>query len=398
MSAPAIAGLSAWSAPAEVEAYVATELTEFFATRIEPYSLARDEACQPIPRGVFEQAAELGLLNYLVPQDAGGLGGSRRVFGLLLEQMGYFCDDAAFPSMLSMFADIPTVIHRTGRPGLVERYVRPMAEGRRFGTFAFTDYGDAFTFDTRVVHKADAYVVNGVKCLQTGGLLADAFITYARDENEDLCVLLVDRADPGVSTVPIRTMGLRSAGLSQLTLQNVAIDEERKLSSSDGLADAQVFLNSRRLYTVCPFIGAMRRMIEICVRHLDNTIREGRPLTQAQTVQARLGNMYAKCLTSEAILHDALDRIERGETNEVFDATISAAKFILAENVVDVGERALRLTGWRGYSDQLPLERMHRAAIAALTAQTAQDILQINLGVLAMAQLFFQDQVGRKKL
>jgi butyryl-CoA dehydrogenase len=396
-SAPAVVGLSAWCAPAEVEAYMAAELTEFFATKIDPFGLERDEACEPIPREVFGRAAELGLLNYLIPREAGGWGGSRRVFGLLLEYMGYFCEDAAFPSMLSMFADIPNVIYRSGRSELIEDYVRPMAQGEKFGTFAFTDYGDAFTFQTRAVRTGNGYVVKGVKCLQTGGLLADAFVTYARDENEGLCVLLIDRSDPGVSLVGVPTMGLRSAGLSQLTLRDVEVPAERRLGGPDGLADAQVFLNSRRLYTVCPFVGAMRRMIEICIRHLDSTIREARPLTQAQTVQARLGEMYATRLTSEAILHNALDTIERGEANDVFDATVSAAKYVLAENVVEVGERALRLTGWRGYAKQYPLERMYRAAVAALTAQTAQDILQINLGVLAMSHLTLQDQAERSR-
>lgn len=393
----AIERLSPWATPAEVEAFVETELSEFFATELDPYATDRDEDCEPIPRSIFERSSQLGLLNYLIPKQAGGLGGSRRVFGLLLEHLGYCCADLSYPSMLSMFADMPNSIYRGGRPELIERYVRPMAEGRRFGTFAFTDYGEVINFATRVLRKGNRYVLNGVKVLQTGGLLADVFITYARDEHDDIRVFLVDRDDPGVSTVPVRTLGLRSAGFSQLTLEDVVLDEGRALNDSDGLADAQVFLNSRRLYTVCPFVGGMRRMIEVCVRHLDGVIREARPLTQAQRVQARLGDMYAKRLTSETILHSALDRIERGEANEVFDPYISAAKYILTENVVDVGEQAIRLTGWRGYSKVLPIERMYRAALAALTAQTAQDILEINLGVIAMAHLALEDQARSRR-
>jgi alkylation response protein AidB-like acyl-CoA dehydrogenase len=95
--------------------------------------------------------------------------------------------------------------------------------------------------------------------------------------------------------------------------------------------------------------------------------------------------MYAKLLTSQAILHDALDRVGRGELNEMFDPSISAAKLVLTENVIDVGEQAIRLTGWRGYSKELPFEQFYRAAMAALTGQTAQDVLEINLGVVAMA-------------
>jgi len=271
-----------------------------------------------------------------------------------------------------------------------------MATGEKLGTFAYTDYGDAFDFQTRVVRKGDQFVVTGVKCLQTGGVHADVFVTYARDEKDDMRVLLVDRNDPGVRTTPVRTVGLRSAGLTRLELDGVVLDAERDLSGSDGLADAQMFLNSRRMFIVCPLVGAMRYIIETCVRHLDTVIREGRPLTEAQTVQARLGSMYAKQVTSRAILHDALDRIGRGEINEMFDPTISAAKYVITENVMNVCERAIRLTGWRGQSHELPFQLIYRSSMAALTGQTPQDLLEINLGVIATSHVRLRDEIRKR--
>lgn len=384
---PAIGQLGEHASPAEVHRSVRAELADFFSTWINPHATSRDEDCEVIPRAAFEHAAKVGLLNYLIPREVGGMGGSRRTFGMLLEHIAYFCDDVSFPSMLAMYADVPNVIHRSGQIALIEEYVRPMARGQKLGTFAYTDYGDAFDFQTRVERRGDRYVLNGVKCLQTGGMLADVFVTYARDENDDMKVMLVDRNDPGVSTRPVKTLGLRSAGLTQLRLEDVTLPEGRRLSGSDGLAQAQTFLNSRRMFVVCPFVGAMKRLIEVCIRHLDTVIREGRPLTQAQTVQARIGNMTAKQVTSEAILHDALERIGRGEINQMFDPVISAAKLVITENALDVAEQAIRLTGWRGYSHELPFERIYRAFMAALTGQTAQDVLEIQLGVVAISEL-----------
>jgi len=390
-----IARLAADATPDEVSAYAADELARFLDSEVNPGAPEREEDREVVPRAAFAAATRIGLLNYLLPTDVGGTGGSRRVFGLLLEQMGTLCDDMAFPFMLSMYADIPTVVLAAGQPALVDRYVKPMAAGEVLGTFAFTDYGDAFEFRTRAERKGDRWVVSGVKCLQTGGALADVFVTYARDEHDDIRVLLVDRADAGVSTVPVTTLGIRSGGLTQLALDGVELPAERDLSGPDGLADAQMFLNSRRLFQVCPLVGAMRRMIEVSVRHLDGVIREGRPLTQSPAVQGRLGRMYAQYLTSRVVLHDALERMGRGEVNPVYDPVISAAKYVVTENAVEVGERAIRLTGWRGYTTVLPLERMHRAVIASITGQTAQDILEINLGVIAMARLALADQVER---
>lgn len=378
MTKLSIAQLGPHATPAEVRAVVASELGAFFASEINPQAGARDEACEVIPRAAFEYAAQIGLLNFLLPREVGGLGGSRRTFGLLLEHVGYFCDDPAFPSMVAMFADIPDAIYRTRRPALLERYVQPMARGQKFGTFAYTDHGDAVDLQTKVVRREGRFVLNGTKCLQTGGALCDVFVTYANDERGDMQVFLVDRNDPGVHLTPVSTLGLRSAGLTQLRLEDVALDEDRLLGGG-----AQRFLDSRRMFIVCPFVGAMQRLIEVCVRHLSSVVRDGRPLTQAQAVQARLGGMKAKQIASRAILHDALDRIGRGEIDEV----ISAAELTITEIAVEVGERALRLTGGRGDGQELPVQRMCRAFLAAITGQAAQEMLEIDLGVQAIAEV-----------
>ncbi|GAB4510700.1 MAG: acyl-CoA dehydrogenase family protein [Haliangiales bacterium] len=367
----------------------AEHLGAFFDQEVNPGAAERDETRTVIPRSTFTRAAEIGLLNYLLPSDVGGLDGSRRLFGLLLEQVGYYSEDPSYGTMLAMFADVPNVIYRAHGPAapiLTDRYVRPMARGELLGTFAYTDYGDAFAFQARCRQDGDGFVLHGVKCLQTGGELADLFVVYVRDEQNGMKVFLLERDQPGLSLTPVTTMGHRSAGLTQLHMDDVRVPASHLLSTQDGLADAQVFLNSRRIYVVCPLVGVMQRTTELCTSHLGTVIREGRPLTQAQTVQARLGNMSARCQCAQAILHAALDRIDRGEVNDVFDPFISSAKFMLTEHAVEVCERAIRLTGWRGYSDELPFGRFYRAAMGALTGQTAQDVLEIQLGVIAIAQ------------
>ncbi len=370
----------------EVSEYAAKTLAPFFEKEVNPGAAERDEKQVVVPRRIFEHAARLGILNYLIPEEVGGGGGNRRIFGMILEEIGYYTDEASFATMLAMYADVPNVIYRTGKTSLVERFVKPMARGEILGTFAYTDYGDAFDFKARCTRKGKSFVLNGTKCLQTGGAIADVFVVYVEDEHRRMKIFLIERDQPGVSLIPITTLGLRSAGLTQLHLENVEVDEERLLNDSDGLGDAQIFLNSRRLFVVCPMVGGMRRILEECARHLGTIIREGQPLTQAQTVQARLGRMSAQAMTSQAILHSALDHIDSCRVNEIFDPFVSAAKFTITEAGIALSERAIRLTGWQGYSNLLPYERHFRAFLSALTGQTAQDVLEIQLGVLAIAQ------------
>lgn len=370
----------------EVSEYAAKILAPFFKKKVNPGAAERDENQVVVPRKIFEHAARLGILNYLIPREVGGGGGSRRIFGMILEEIGYYTDEASFATMLAMYADVPNVIYRTGKTSLIEHFVKPMARGEILGTFAYTDYGDAFDFKARCTRKNELFILNGTKCLQTGGAIADVFVVYVEDEDRRMKIFLIERNQPGVSLIPITTLGLRSAGLTQLHLKDVEVHEERLLNASDGLGDAQVFLNSRRLFVVCPMVGGMRRILEECTRHLGTIVREGQALTRAQTVQARLGLMSAQAMTSQAILHTALDHIESSRVNEVFDPFVSAAKLMITEAGIALSERAIRLTGWQGYSNILPYERHFRAFMSALTGQTAQDVLEIQLGVLAVAK------------
>jgi alkylation response protein AidB-like acyl-CoA dehydrogenase len=115
-------------------------------------------------------------------------------------------------------------------------------------------------------------------------------------------------------------------------------------------------------------------------------IRYGAPLTQQQAVQAKLGRMYVRCETARAVLHDALNLWTAGARNQLFDSTSSAAKYTIVENAIALAQDAIDLTGWRGYSNDLPYERMLRAFMSGIAGQTAQDVIEILLGNHVVAQ------------
>jgi alkylation response protein AidB-like acyl-CoA dehydrogenase len=377
------------AAPDRVHGWVRDHLAAFFAGSVNPGAADRDATGTPLPVELFRPAADLDLFGYLLPASCGGAGGDRRTFGLLLEQIGYFCQELEYAALLSMYADVPVVIAAAGSPELVDRYVRPMSRGRCFGTFAYTERTDAFDFGCRVRPTADGYLVDGEKCLQTGGHLADVFLTYVRDDRDDLQLFLVDRGDPGVCVEPVATAGFRSAGLTRLTLRQVSLPRSRLLVGVDGLSHAQRFLNQRRLFVACPMVGRMKAIIESCVTHLGGVVRQGVPLTRHEAVQAKLGRMLIRYEAARAVLHDALARWAAGAHNPLFDPVVSAAKYTIVENALAVGMDAVQLTGWLGYSRELPYERYLRGFMAGIAGQTAQDVLEILLGneVVARSEL-----------
>jgi alkylation response protein AidB-like acyl-CoA dehydrogenase len=347
---------------------------------VNPGAADRDAAGTPLTAAAFAPAAVAGLFGYLVPAAHGGAGGDRRTFGLILEHLGHACEELEYASLVSMYADIPAVIAAAGRPDLTDRYVLPMITGKRFGTMAYTERTDAFDFGCRVIAAGGGFEVTGDKVLQTGGHLADVFLTYVRDDRDDLRAFLIERGDPGVTVEPVPTSGFKAAGLTRLTLDRVSLDAGRQLVRVDGLSHAQLFLNQRRLFIACPMVGRMRAILEHCARYLSGVIRHGQPVNGFQAVQARLGRMRIRYETSRAVLHDALDRLGAGDYNGLFDPVISAAKYAVVDNAIALAMDAVHLTGWMGYSRELPYERYLRGFMGGIAGQTAQDVLEILLG------------------
>jgi alkylation response protein AidB-like acyl-CoA dehydrogenase len=364
----------------EIAQQTTTRFGRFIAERINPGAEERDISNTSIPRAALEEAARLGLLTMSLPPDVGGEGVSPFVWGVVLEQVAYLCQDAAFPLVL-MYADVARAIHQAGRPDLRERYVLPMARGERFGAFAYTEGRDPFSFATVIEPRGEGYVVNGWKDIITGGLMADVFMTYVRRQDGDLCVVLIERQDPGVTITPVPTMGLRAAGLASLRLTDVYLPRDRVLVPADGLGHIQRFLNQRRVFTASGFLGRMRALVEECMACLSATIRYGLPLTQFSNVQAALGRLYVAVHSSRVVYHDALKRLDGRDFDPLWDPVISAAKYYIGQQAVEAGQTILHLTGARGYLTGQGFERYARDVMGLIANAGAQDVLEVDLGV-----------------
>jgi len=354
---------------------------DLISEQINPGAAARDAANTPLPRAVLRDAARLGLVGMPLPRDAGGEGCDCYTWGMVLEEVAYLCDDLSFPLVISLFAAVGATIYDSGRPDLIERYVRPLARGERFTSFAFSEERDAFSFQSTAQKDGDGYVLNGHKVIVTGGLLADAFMTYVRAEGGDLAVILVERDDPGVEVTPVHTMGVRAAGLARVRLDHVRVPADRALLAFDGLGHVQRFLNQRRLFLSCGAVGRMRWALDACVRLLSETERYRMPLTDMQAVQATLGKLFVSVETSRVVAHHGLRRLASEAYDPVWDPHLSAAKYYLTEQALDVGQAVLRLTGGRGYDSRYGFERYLRDVAGLISGSGAQNILEVDLGI-----------------
>ena len=347
-----------------------------------------DRMSIPIRREVLIEAARCGLLGASLPRRVGGLGMSHQVWGRALERIGYLCDDSSFTLVISLFQSVASMLMTSGNALLVERYAAPACTGERLVAFAYTEEADAFSIRSTMKQRNGDYVINGSKTMVTGGMIADSYMTYVRNEAADeMAVVLIDRNTPGVHVHPIETMGLRASGLASIRFDSVRLSKEQVITTENGLDHVQSFLNPRRGILCCAAIGRMQHIVDECVKMLSETVRYDAPLTSMQLIQARLGRMQMKVHISRALIDPALDCLDHNAATDLFGEIISTAKHEITENAIAVALDSIRLTGARGYMHSNQFERYLRDFCGLISGAGSQDVLEVNLGALAIARL-----------
>ena len=345
----------------------------------------RDTAELPPPPEIMRQAGESGLQGLPLPKEVGGAGVDRLTWGMVLEQIGYLCGDTGFPHLISINATIAQLVYEAGRAALVNDYVIPIAAGNCTAGIAYSEDSDAFDFQTRLRAHGDAFLLSGRKHYITGGLLADVFLTYALDEYGDMRALMAHRADRGVVVSRADALGYRSTAAGTVTFTDVVVTPERMVVDTDGLTHAQRLLSDQRLWIVCAPLGRAQGILEECIARLERTHRYGERLAEFRNVQVSLGRMFIALEAARNMLYRALTHLDDGAAEPVFDPIVSAAKCFVVDQIRLVIDLALRLEGGYGYYGHPDLGRYLRDYTGLVIAGGTQDILEANLGALAVA-------------
>lgn len=371
----------------DIEAITKNMFGDFIENEVNQKVLERDAAGIALSADIYDKACALGLIAHSLPADIGGKGCDALEWGKILEQVGYLSIDCGFPLVMSLRAGLINTLLRAGREDITQRFVLPMAQGKRAPAFAYTDGTDPFSFQTLAVRTDGGFILNGKKLYVTGGATADTFMLYARRNDQgydDLNVFLVEKHDPGFTILPSDVAGLRSAGISNLVLKDVFVPEDRVLVSHDGLSHVQRFLNDRRVFLVCPLLGRMQAILETCIADLDTKLRYGNPLTSMQHTQARIGRMLQLVEVSRATVYRALEKQCSKNFDPYWDATSSIAKLTVVENAIEMVQIAQRLIGGDGYLREMHYERYLRDFCGFIPGGGSQETLTVDLGINAI--------------
>lgn len=273
------------------------------------------------------------------------------------------------------------ILAEMGTPEQKDRWLRPLLAGQAYSAFALTELDNAGSdptgLTTTAVRDGDDWIINGHKWFISNASIADFFIVVA--------VTDPDAPSHGRTSqfiVPADSAGLRIVrdipsldhgateknlygGHSEVVFDGVRVPAHAILGGvGEGFAIAQKRLGPGRIHHCMRWIGQAQRAFDMLCERATYRWAHGSVLGDKQTVRAWIADSAAEIQAARLMtLHAAWVIDQQGVRAARKD--IALIKFYGASVLHNVIDRAIQVHGSLGYSDDLPLAWMYKAARAA---------------------------------
>ncbi len=345
-----------------------------------------------MPQAAWTKLADSGLFGFPVSEQAGGAGRPALDTVIAFEGLGLGCPDLGFLFAANAHlwgAVLPLSLH--GSDEQIARWLPPLMDGRRIGAHGVTEHStgsDVRAMQTSIEQHGEGLRIRGEKAYITCGPRAETFLIYARDarvpsERAELGAVLLERAD-GVTTELQPKLGLRGAPMGTVGFADLEIPGDRAIGAhGSGMAMFSTSLEWERACVFGPFVGAMERQLERCVRHARRRRQFGRPIGKFQAISHRIADMKTRLDVSRLLLYRAAAAKEGGRRAPVEAAQ---AKLYIGEAFLESSIDAVRIAGGAGYlEDAAAAEELRDAMGGPLFSGTSDIQKNIVAGFLGLS-------------
>ena len=373
-------------------------MKDFVRTEIMPLETLSDRFRTPegqallkrITAPMKEEVKRQGLWAAHLPPEMGGGGFGQVALGLMHEVLGA-CVYA--PSVFGNNAPDSgnaELLAVGGTPAQKAQWMEPLLAGDIRSCFSMTEPGagaDPTLLTTNAVRDGDEWVVNGHKWFSSNGSIADFLLVMVKTNLDpdaspykSYSMMIVPRKTPGVNIVrDVPTMGEpdhrtgEPGGHSEILYDNVRVPFDNIVGGEAGIGQgfalAQQRLGPGRIHHAMRWLGQSRRAFDmLCERSLTRYVH-GSILADKQMIQEWVAESYAEMQAARLLTLQAawtMDQLHAaGKHYSDARKEIAIIKFWGAKVLYNVIDRAIQVHGSLGYTTDLPLEGMYRAARAA---------------------------------
>lgn len=327
-----------------------------------------------------EQVKERGLWAAHLPPELGGGGFGQVKLGLMHEILGQCRYAPGIFGNQAPDSGNAELLAIGGTDEQKERWMHPLLRGELRSCFSMTEPGagaDPTLLSTRAVLDGDDYVIDGHKWFSSNASHADFLIVMAVTDPDvspyqGSSMIIVPADAPGVTIVrdiPVMDHPTHSPALygghAEVLYEGVRVPRENLVGNpGDGFRLAQQRLGPGRIHHAMRWLGQSKRAFDMLCERAVSRHTHGSALADKQMVQDWVATSAAEMQAARLMtLHAAwtMDRV--GASNSRTE--IGMVKYWCAGVLHDVIDRAIQVHGSLGFSGDMPLEEMYRAARAA---------------------------------
>jgi alkylation response protein AidB-like acyl-CoA dehydrogenase len=347
------------------------ERARAFSREVARPRAAAVDASGEYPWDVVKALGQAGFLGMTIPEAYGGQGRSFLDAVLVTEQVAMSCTVTARVVVeTNMGAIAALMAYGTEKQKKLAASLVLAGDKPAICITEPEAGSDAGAMTTRADKRGNAYVLNGRKHWITGAGVSRLHLIFARvfdERGEEQGIggfLAVAEDAKGLRLVKReRTMGLCGMPEGELAFENLEIPADMVLMPPSGFrrgfAELMNAYNSQRVGAGTVAMGIAAGALDHALAFAKEREQFGRPIAEFQGLQWMLADMQTRLTAARLILYAAAR--SRGPEGLFPDPTLSAqAKIFASESAIAIVNDALQIHGARGYSRDLPLERMAR--------------------------------------
>lgn len=301
---------------------------------------------------------------------------------LVVEQVARVCGTTA-RIVVEGNAGAVSAIGRLGSDEQKSKYLPWVSQGEK-PAIAITekDAGSAATqMKTTARLEGDVWIVDGDKCWITGAGSSRLYLVFARFDGAPgaagIGALLLERDMPGFRIGRREpAMGLRGLPEGELIFERCRVPRDNLLVGAGGFKVLMSAYNCQRVGAAAVALGLAQGSYEQAVSFAQERRQFGRPIAEFQGLRWMFADMTTQLDAARLLVYRAAANAGQGFPSRQ-EAAI--AKLFTSEMAITVTNTALQMFGARGYSRDLPLERMVRDArmftIGGGTAQVMRNVI-----------------------
>lgn len=332
------------------------------------------------PIFLVQRFAELGVFGPTIPTTFGGGGLDYISYGLIMQELER--GDSGLRSVASVQSSL--VMYPIFEFGTAEqqlKYLPKLASGDLLGCFGLTEPDNGSNpgaMATNFKDMGEYYLLNGAKMWITNAPLADIAVVWAKNEDNRIFGLIVEREMEGFSTPEIHgKWSLRASCTGELIFDNVKIPKANLLTKKSGLGAPLMCLDSARYGIAWGAIGAAMDCYDCAKNYAMQRIQFGKPIASFQLIQKKLAEILTEITKAQLLAWRLGTLMEEGNAST---AQISLAKRNNVEMALSVAREARQILGAMGIVGDYPVMRHIMNLESVITYEGTHDIHLLILG------------------